>query len=79
MRLTLKPCSQLAVFAIQAVDLHSKEAVWLNEDGVHPVRLFLAPSCSLLSEGGRKRNTCGTIAQSPVGRRSTAHLYQGTL
>ena len=70
------------MFAIRAVDLHSEETVWLNEDGVNRVRLFLAPSCSSLSEGGSTRDTGGTIAQSPVGRQNTrafimAHFNTG--
>ena len=56
-RLTLKRYSQLTVFVVLAVDLHLKEAVWLNEDNVNPVGLLLAPRCSLQSGGGSTRDT----------------------
>ena len=42
---SLKRCNQLAIFAIQPAD-RGTVAVWLVEDGVHPVRLF--PSFNLV-------------------------------
>ena len=67
---TLKRCNQLAFFVIHPVRWDAT-VVWLVDDGVHQVRLFLAPIWCLSGGGDTRETEGGTVARSLVGRRNT--------